>query len=479
MALIILIPALLCWAVLARSTARTALLTVYLPTLLLLPQYYVLRIQHLPPVSFADAAILPLAIALLATGRRYWRSSWMDLWILLLPVSAAISETLNGDPTWGDWVGLFSPGSAASQVLGRNIANGGLAFVGALLTIVLPYMIGKMLLEQQDSDGQPMRRKFVKQMLMLLTVVGLLSVYDFVKETNLWQSLASPLQSIKDEDWPTQVRWGFGRIAGPYGHAILAGMVFLIGVVYCLWLRRADPQWGARRIVAGLPFTLRGLVLTAVVGGLLMTQSRGPWLGVGLALVFALLTRVLSVGRAAIAFLVFLTVFGVFAYTFGRQYTDRDMLQASTQEQRNAIYRRQLLANYAPFIAERPVFGWGAINTPQPNGQQSIDDEYLLLTVTHGFFGLGLFLTIVAGTATRLLQFLARPMRHEDRILVFAHMAVLIGLMTTIATVYMGEQLLVLFYIFIGWVQGMNPAFVTESASRELNAQASFRRVLV
>ena len=74
----------------------------------------------------------------------------------------------------------------------------------------------------------------------------------------------------------------------PYGHAILAGMIFLMGLIYCLWLRSADRSWGARRVdqrIADL--LLRGLILTAIVAGLLMTQSRGPLLGVGLALFFA------------------------------------------------------------------------------------------------------------------------------------------------------------------------------------------------
>ena len=59
MAAIILIPAIVCWMVLALGSARKALLNVYLPVLLLLPQYYILRLPHRPPITFADAAILP------------------------------------------------------------------------------------------------------------------------------------------------------------------------------------------------------------------------------------------------------------------------------------------------------------------------------------------------------------------------------------------------------------------------------------
>ena len=49
-------------------------------------------------------------------------------------------------------------------------------------------------------------------------------------------------------------------------------------------------------------------------------------------------------------------------------------------------------------------------------------------------------------------------MRAEDRGLVYAHLAVLAGLLTTLTTVFMGEQSMILFYLIAGWVQGMNPA---------------------
>ena len=242
MAAIILIPALACWAVLAMGSARKALLWVYLPALLLLPQYYVLRLPHLPPITFADAAILPLGIALVFKDMRRWRWAWMDLWVLLFAVCAGLSEALSAELANGDWTKLFSPNLAVSQRLSTNIANGGLMFVAGILTMVLPYMAGKLLIEQEDDA---MRKKLVGRMVTLLAVVAGLSLYDFLTGHSLWQKLARPfLGADQNEAWEPQMRWGFGRIAGPYGHAILAGMVFLMGLVYCLWLRSADPQLG-------------------------------------------------------------------------------------------------------------------------------------------------------------------------------------------------------------------------------------------
>lgn len=478
MALLILIPALACWAVLAMSSARKALLNVYLPAVLLLPQYYVLRVRHLPPLNFADTAVMPLAIALMATELRRWRWAWMDLWIFLLAVSAGLSEALSTELASGNWVRLFSTSSAASVRLGTNIANGGLMFVNGLLTIVMPYMIGKIMLEQYDTDGVPVRRKVIRRMVTLLAVVAVISVYDFVKGVSIWQKVFHFLKPYQSEIWEPQVRWGFGRIAGPFGHAILAGMIFLMGLIYCLWLRRVDPHWGTRRLIAGLPFTLRGFILTAVAGGLFMSQSRGPWVGVALALVFGLFTRIFPAGKAALAFLVFLVFFGTAAYFVGAHYTDASLRSATTEAQRNAVYRRELLTSYTPIVAERPAFGWGITSYPTINGQQSIDNEYLLLMVTEGFFGLAVFLAIVAGTGFRLLHFMGQPLKPEDRLLVFAHLSVLIGLVTTVTTVYMGEQVVVLFFMFVGWVQGMRPARVAAGARQGAGSQPRFRRVL-
>jgi O-Antigen ligase len=477
MAAIILVPALACWAVLAMGSARKALLWVYLPTLLLLPQYYVLRLPHLPPISFADAAILPLGIALIFNGARHWRWTWMDLWVLLFAVCAGLSEALSTELANGDWTKLLSPNFAVSQRLSTNLADGGLMFVAGVFTMVLPYIAGKLLIEQEHND---MRKKFVARIVALLAVVAALSIYDFLTGRSLWQKLATPLLGAnQNEVWEPQMRWGFGRIAGPYGHAILAGMVFLIGLVYCLWLRSADRNWGARRLIHGLPFTLRGIALAAVVAGLLMTQSRGPWIGVALALIFALLMRCLPVAKAVLVFAAFCAVFLAGALYFTSQYTEKAISQASTEEQRNAIYRRQLLTNYTPLVMERKAFGWGVTTLPAVNGQVSIDNQYLMLAVTEGFTGLAAFLAIVAGSALKLLRMLSQPIPAEDRMLALAHLAVLIGLMTTLATVYMGEQVVMLFFLIAGWVQAMHPAIERAPLLKPLAPQLGFRRVLV
>jgi hypothetical protein len=473
MDLIILIPAVACWVALAKWPIRKVLVNVYLPAVFLLPQYYNVRFPHLPPITFADAAVLPLAAALWVKEIRNWRFEWMDLWVLLFAASAGLSEGLSTALANGTWKHLLS---TDGPPVVTNLANGGLEFFQCLCTMVLPYMLGKLLIERQSADGHAARKRVVRRMVELLALVAGISVFDFLTRRSIWQMVGRHLFPGQPVEWPVQVRWGFGRIAGPYAHAILAGMIFLAGLIYCLWLRRFAPNWGRRRIFAGLPLTVRGLILSAVVAGLLMTQSRGPWVGVGLALILALLVRTFPLGRAALLFVLVLAVLSAGAYYYGKRYTDVDLNHATTEAQRDVVYRRMLVRTYMPLIKARKAFGWGDTTLPILNGQKSIDNQYLLLAAAQGLTGLGLFLLILAGSAMRLFRLAQRSLAMEDRALVFAHLAVLLGLTVSLTTVYLGEQALLLLFLIVGWIHGMGR--VGAATGKRIVPEFQFQKVL-
>ena len=56
---------------------------------------------------------------------------------------------------------LFSPGAAMSKRLGTNLADGALMLISGVLTMVLPYLAGKQLIEQGSGEPHAMRRKLV------------------------------------------------------------------------------------------------------------------------------------------------------------------------------------------------------------------------------------------------------------------------------------------------------------------------------
>jgi O-antigen ligase len=345
--------------------------------------------------------------------------------------------------------------------------------------IILPYMVGKLLIENGEYKGQPVRIALIRRMVLLLAFVAIVSVIDFLTAKGIW--IFAFRHFFPGQNWwawPTQIRWGFGRITGPFAHAILAGMVFLMGLTYCIWLRTFAPQWGTRKVFKEMPLTVRGLVLWAIVAGLLMTQSRGPWLGVILALLFVFLMRKFTVGRATVIFLLLAAAIFTAGYYYGNRYTEVQPGRATSEQQASAIYRRDLIRNYTPAVMERKAFGWGITTAPMMGGQPSIDNQYLMLAFTQGFTGLGLFVAILAGWGGRLLWLALRPMSPDDKGLVFAHLAVLIGLATALATVYLGEQTQLLFFLIVGWVQGMHPVRVEAGAKAATAPRFEFRRVL-
>jgi O-antigen ligase len=399
----------------------------------------------------------------------------MDLLVVLFAFSVALSEGFSTALANGTWRRLFM---ANGEPVDANLANGGLMLFGELTTVVVPYMLGKLLIEQGNADDEPARIPLIRRVVVLLAVVSGISVVDFFTGKSSWQTVFIRLFGGTASNWPQQMRWGFGRIAGPFGHAILAGTILLMGLIYCLWLRSHVPEWGTRRVIGGLPLTFRGLVMWALVGGLLMTQSRGPWVGAWLALLLVVLMQRYSTWKAAALFGLVAAVFFVAAYIYGKQYTEVQRTAAVDDEQRNAIYRRELLDSYKPIVKERKAFGWGITTYPAMNGQTSIDNEYLRLAVTQGFVGLGLFVAIGAGSMLRLLKLATQPIAMEDRALIVAHLAALIGVMTTITTVFLGQQAIVLFFLVVGWGQGMNPQRVGETVLNRRIPQFQFQRVL-
>ena len=52
------------------------------------------------------------------------------------------------------------------------------------------------------------------------------------------------------------------------------------------------------------------------------------------------------------------------------------------------------------------------------------------------------------------------------------------GLCVSLATVYLGEQMVMIFFMIVGWVHGMNPAAVQPSLEAAPAVQFGFRRIL-
>ena len=80
-----------------RESAEVAMLDVFLPTLLLMPATYFLRVPHLPLVSCYDLALYPIGIAAIVSRFDRWRFQRTDLWIVCFVIAAFTTDYLNLD----------------------------------------------------------------------------------------------------------------------------------------------------------------------------------------------------------------------------------------------------------------------------------------------------------------------------------------------------------------------------------------------
>jgi hypothetical protein len=276
---------------------------------------------------------------------------------------------------------------------------------------------------------------------------------------------------------PMEQLRGFTRIQGPYGHAIIAGTVFSMGWILAVWLRYRDGLTlgaGERRILGiRLSTVLVGLTFL----GLILTYSRGPWLGAALAYTISRIGFAKHIRRTAVLVVLGCSVAGLAGYQYFEAYTDPNLFGTSGQDQQNAIYRRMLLDSYEPVVAVGGFFGWG-VGFPRVGGQSSIDNEYLWLRLTQGPFGLWIFVLISLESIAFLISSARRSQLKTDFCFCITMVALLCGALVIGTTVEIYNQAYALFFLCIGWSLSVRPTQASAAATQlPAAANASYPRI--
>ena len=444
-----LIPGVFAVYVAFACSPRRAFVSIYLPVLILFPEYYRCVLQGLPDPTFSQAAILPIAAALLLRdGFRRWRFTFKDFLVMGFAFIVGYSEYHN-----------------AGYKEAQNLMFDVVAWV------ILPYVLGKALIEPRH------RVEVARRLVILMSLVVLVSLYESRMGVTPFRLLLDRFFPWQGLGWVTTFRWGFVRIAGPYGHAILAGTVLTVGLSLHLWLERSGlwekgPGWSFR-----LP-QFRGRLLTVcLVGGLIMTLSRAPWFG---AVVAGLITwagcarnrrRVLLrlTALAAVGVIVFL---GVWSYaSVGRE-------GAMSRTQETAAYRKELVEQYVDVAIQNSLLGWGRNSWPKLAGMNSIDNYYLLLALMHGVVALGFLLWILGDTTIRLLRMALAEVEtcRGSQSFGFTLLGIHVAIGIAIATVYLGNQLVPLFFLLTGWAEGY---LITEGSPGDSRVPSAAKAVYV
>jgi hypothetical protein len=380
------------------------------------PTSFYARIQHLPTLSCEDVALLALGIGMVLKDIRRWRFSRMDCWMAMFVVAISWCEHL----PWGN--------------------NGALlALEGTILECVVPYMLGKLLLEQPG-----MREKTVRRLITLVAVASVLAMPEFFLKVNLYAHFWG---HFFPGQWQfTQYRRGFGRLGGPYGGGETAGMVLLMTLILACWIK------GVRRRERH-PLKYGMLIIVSLLVAILMTQSRGPWLGLIVGLFVASIGRARRPVRRAVLVFGLLLFVGLPSYSIYTNYLRTAKAEIGSETQ-TAQYRQVMLDNYVPIAKLGGAWGWGNLH-PVVQGQFSIDNEFLLVWITAGYIGLtGLILIFLESIISLgLLGMKARSF--QDRYFTFSLLGIVIGMAVCLYTVWLADTCYLLFFMIVGWSQSV------------------------
>lgn len=441
------VPGVIALIVCFRRGPAAALLDVYFPALLLLPDYY--RWFFTGHLTFSETAILPIAVFFAIRHWREWKWSFTDLIVVALTVIMAISEFVN-----------------SGFLEARNLA------LDLVCVWILPYALAKGLIAPQN-----LQTLLAKRIAVLLTLVSVVGVYEFKMASNPYQRILGPLFPGWNV-WVTTFRYGLPRIAGPYGHAILAGMILVAGYRITRWLDWSG-NWPGR--VPLLPISKVRFCELWIVAGIVMTLCRGPWIGAGVAAIGVTLGRARNRQRSMVLALIALMLVAAPTYYAVRSYVSVSREAAVSESQETAAYRVELMQTYVSVVEQRPTWGYGR-DFPRDGSMNSIDNYYLLLALTHGVYALLTLIILFLWMPIRLARFGARlPREDPSASLAFTLMGVYLAFAVALATVYLGLQGIPLLLTVTGWGEGMllAPQLVTGRAPLRVPlARFSFERVM-
>src|SRR5216683_1863535 len=350
LALIAGLPGLIALAVCIRHGTERAFLWVYLPTLLLLPDDY--RWPILGHLTFHEAAVIPIAVCFLLSSSRTWKLSVTDA--LLLGYCAL---------------------TVVSQFYNRNFYDARNTALRDATYIMFPYILAKGLLNREDFG-----LKVAKQIAVLLAIVSIASVYEFKMTANLFETLVQPF--FPPSYWTPSFRYGVTRVAGPFGHALSAGIILLVGYRLTRWI-----EWSRcwHRQIPLLDISAVRFCEFSITAGAAMTAARGAWTGAIIASLLVFLGRSSNRIWTLTATMALILVVGLPVYWGVHDYVSPKPGQEISESEETASYRLELVSEYLPIIEERSGLGygqgqaWGQDPFPVMNGMWSIDDHYVLV----------------------------------------------------------------------------------------------------
>jgi hypothetical protein len=452
MNLVLFIPGLISIYLVMRGRLETAFLNIFLPTLLLLPNSYEVRVPHLPPTTAAELVLLPIGIA--ATFRLIRSRSIVFMDVLVFGYLASIGIT---------------------ELLYEQVMNNGIFWTcDFFFSIVMAYAAGRMVIEPN------LRLATVRRIVILILLLGPLGLYEWRFGQNLYGVIGERLLGLSDVQSTVQLRGGRGRMGGSFTDAEIGGIAFGMTAALNAWLyyrnkRRADSgrvDWLTKLQKYHVP----GIFLLFY---LWLTQSRGPEGATVAGYLVLQIPKFKNTKLMTWVVGVALLIGGIAGYIYiNRSVAGVNPESGMTEQQGSTLYRVYMNQLYTPIAQEGGWLGWGLAGVPKLAGLVSIDNEFLRVWLVQGRLGILILLLIVGETVRTLVMRSWRFQNPEDRTFVFCMMAAMAVLWISLTTVYMGEQLPMYAFLLVGWAQGLAPTRTSEAPQAVTeNHKFAFRRV--
>jgi hypothetical protein len=454
MSILFLLPGIISLVLVLRGRIETAFLSVYLPSLLLLPEDYGFRIPHLPPLSAAEFALIPIGFVALSQQLRSRSLRLMDALVFLFWVSWSVSEIV-GEPVMND--GIFSA-------------------VSAIVAYLMAYATGRRLIEPD------LRLQTVRRIVIFILLLGPIGLYE-------WRFLVSPYaifgQKVLGITWSSsysgiQPRGGRGRMSVSLGGGELAGIVIAVTFALNAWLlflNKAGTKLDLGKWLAKLEkYHVPGVLLVFYVW---LTQSRGPLIALAGGFPILQIPRLKNTKLAIGLVATLLILGGVGAQQYFSRYTEVKDPATVTEEQASAIYRREMLIAYQSVAEMGGWLGWSSGAVPHVGGMNSVDNHFLLVHLMQGEFGYIVWILIVAESVrTGVVRILALEAL-EDRVFACSTLAALVILWISYYTVFMGAQLPQITFLLLGWSQSITASKTSTApvTAPEAQPKFAFRRV--
>lgn len=349
---------------------------------------------------------------------------------LLLPAAIRIART--GAPDSGSFklADLLVIGFIATQLGLRLLVDSGTNTarhaIYAGLDVGLPYYVASRSLRDVRAF-----RGVLASFVLAAMVMAPVAIFESVRHWLLY----APLQYALDVSWGLGsylYRGGFLRSQGTTGQPIVLGYIFVVALGCHAYLRRRIPV----RSMWWLGFML-------LIGGLIASFSRGPWVAAIAGLVVFRLTAPeavggllkASVGLGALVAVVMSMPLGADVISF--------LPFVGSVETENVVYRQQLLDVSFNLILQNPWFGsvgYADALAAQDlviGGMVDIVNTYIAIGLANGLVGLscfaGAFLVVAFGVLRAMWRLPDRSA--EAHTLGSGLLACIAGAMVTIFTV--------------------------------------------